>query len=81
MYQVKLEVMKMAAEANLENLKMAGVTEAMRAPGVVEYTMRIRPGVTGGYAVNLDGELFIASSTEELPNVIIAAIGRKKIKA
>ena len=55
------------------------IASASSAP--VEYTMRIRPGVNGGFAVYMDNELFVAPDIEALPNTIIAAIGRKKIKA
>jgi hypothetical protein len=56
-------------------------SEAKAAQSVAEYALRIRPSINGGFAVYLDNELFIAVDTKQLADVIIAAIGRKKIKA
>jgi hypothetical protein len=72
----KMDVLQKMAE--MDKL-MAG--EKMAQSSVVEYTLRIRPGVNDGFAVYLDNELFIAASINQLADVIIAAIGRKKIKA
>jgi hypothetical protein len=70
---------QMADKHKMDILMQQG--EAQAKASVTEYAMRIRPGTNGGFAVYLDNELFIARDVNELPNVIIAAIGRKKIKA
>jgi len=44
------------------------------------YSLSIMPGISGGYAVWFEREMFIANTTEDLPGVILAAIGRLKIK-
>jgi hypothetical protein len=67
----------------MEDLRVRNLSESSVnlnpsvSPG---YLMRIIPGVTGGYAIQFDGDMFVAASIEELPNVIIAAVARKKIK-
>jgi hypothetical protein len=75
MYRAQLDAYRDQAAKSAPGMRIASPHTLVHN----EYTLRVRVGQNGGYAVWIDNEMYVAANTDELARVIITAIVKKKI--
>ena len=66
------------AEYTRQKMEMYAAKEAVK-PKNTSYTLVITAGTNQGYSITYAGELYIAANADELAQVIVAAIVKKKL--
>ena len=79
--KAKLEEMKQTMLQRMRESEVGIAANPYSPMPKIEYVVRIIPGVSGGFAVYFNNEMWIASKVEDIGDIITAAIVRQKIKA